>query len=448
MLDFNSDIKQAAKARKSKDFTLAKEILDTLYKKDPENKPLLVEYGMYYKDIGDSYRALEIFNFLLDSNKRVLAYLEIASIYLHQSDYTVAQNKEKATYLLNEALNNYKMAYNEAIEEIKAMDFKKDSEIHQFIAAEKIALIYKKMKQLSLTCEYLKKALELADTSQYISQTEKDRILANLANINLRLGNANLAYDYYSQMSDSKRKYSGYLNIELAFYYNKEYDKVRSILQEVATSNTGLENYANLYLGKLEVTLGNFDIAYNYFNELLNTNAKIDALDELIALSYKCNNLQLALYYIDQVLNLGDPKVNPTYYERYKKIIQSKLDPTKVDTEDDIRLELECNYIPQRAFAHVRRCLKSKGVTLNVSLKELFYSLELKEEDYRQTNDSDIYYIHYPNIMSKNDESYNYINVATIVNTKNIIGIFPAKEYTIKDEVPSIQRRLTVEKNN
>lgn len=427
MANYKHLIQEAAIARKNKDFKTAEYLLEIMFAKEPDNIPALFEKAMFYKEQQKYDVALEIFCRLLDTKKRILALLEIASINHIVSKFS-SQTIETSKNYLNNSLNIYLLAYKEALQQ----EISEDNYKYQLLALRKIGNIYKEKKELNEEEKYLKFTLELINANSYAKIEDADKVLCDLGYNALQQRDIDKSLDYYKQINDTELRSSKLLEIEQIFYYNKKYDKAQEILLEIKNEKNTFKNLATLYLGKVEMTVQNFELAEYYFLSLLHTNKKTKAIEELISLYYKVENYQAALIYIDQLLEFETSKINIDYYNRFKKIIQIKLN-MDVDLENDIRLELEKNYIEQRAIAQIKREFKLKKVKTLNSFKEFFYSIELKDEDYLKTSDKDLYYVYYPNAIIQDNHIYNYIFVATRVNTKDIISIYPAREYEINN---------------
>ena len=299
-----------------------------IYRLDPKNIEVAFKLGELFQRIG--------------------AEVDAKKIYIDVAEYLKFQKKT------DEVLKVYKKLAEldrENIEILTTLAELYKREFHPQGAAEtyaKIAEIYKKKGNIEKSIENYKLAFNLDQNLFYLNA---------LVDVYKKSGQLDKAIEFVEKIKDNNEKGEFKKLLSQLYLENKEYEKAEKILLELSkdVDISDVEPYE--YLGKLYVTQGNYQKAFEIINpivDLLVENNKENKAQELLnviltkepqflpALEKKAeifekfgkeNSLMLVLVSIAEVYETNKE------YEKAKEIYQKLLvmDPTK----EEFRFELE-----------------------------------------------------------------------------------------------------------
>lgn len=321
-----------------------------------------------------------------------------------------------------------------------------------YTAYLELGKIYSKLNDYENAKKYLSKVMLLPGYNALIAKLELGKLERNFKNYNaakaifnylmktcikniavMEMGRLYLAA---GNLEEAEKQFKSLLHesnrndarIELAKIYTsvKDYDNARKYYNLVYGSK--IENEAVLGLGKLEMQLGNYDKAKEYFEKLLLTKNHITTVNYLITLGIKSNDLELAMFHFKKMLAEGFSIKTDVMVYISKLFYVGNVTNDKTLKYSEWQLldydpYLACEYINDK---------NGKYFDDSIDITKLFIDIQnYLTDEYKEGTDNlyDIYLISYEN-CGKNDE--NYIKVATIPNTKNIISMFPYKQKVLK----------------
>lgn len=249
-------------------------------------------------------------------------------------------------------------------------------------------------------------------------------------------------------------------NIVMKMQYAKllMYDKktrTRGIDMMMKIYNSNMRYKSLIELGKQAKLYGDFDVARYFFEELLKTDklASIYAVLELIDLDMLENKFEDAYQLFKdnytRLTNIIDKRVifNIDFHIRYKLgLLKSDEDTTSYYKRNLL------NYNENDVIEHIKRHTnsfdKKKIHTMyyeDIDVTIIFNNVKeiIKDIEPSFSTSVDIYYIDYGEVVgSVNNEETTYLEVATFINTKNILTIYPMSKEIVQDERYNKQKKV------
>ena len=256
--------------------------------------------------------------------------------------------------------------------------------------------------------------------------------MLELGKLEVRLGNYNEAKNYFESLLNTQNNtYAmlelGKLEVRLG-NYNEAKNYFESLLN--AQNNT----YAMLELGKLEVRLGNYNEAKNYFEDILKIRHDVYAINELLILSIKWEKYEDALLYLEELTNYKTK--NLKHLKVYFTYINYKMG--NIDKIQDIEgyfANQIVDYNKEKAINHIKLHLDENSNKIkhglfedNLDIEKLYNESKERikniEPDYSAISDKYIYDTGF-DVGVVNDQKTSFIKIVTVVNTKDIVTMYP-----------------------
>lgn len=396
----NELLNSCSQARKNKQFVEATKICNEMLFFYPTNPAALFEEAMLIKDQNDLNYAHTKLIFLLNTEKRYHALLEIGNIY--------ATTKNRKT-----AIDYYLIIY----EELKTQKRNRFNYKHIIFALQKIVCEYKKLKNYNRAIYYSKLLINEINCSNFKNNKDLNYVTFSLGNLYHLTGNLTEAINCFNQLENSSDKYLGKLKLAEIAKNDRQYDYALEILNEIIAAKDKKTYYNAIFmLGCIKISIQDYNGAIKEFNKLQNSSYYIEALEKILYISLKTNHKKNAKMLI--------PRLEKIYLKK-EQANKSKLE--KLNNINN-QLNSTISYNKQEIINNLEKFYQNNtSLSLNMPISDLVNYLIIKPEDYYETINVDVYYIYIPNIGTIHNQSTDYIKVTTSINTTNILSVSPCK---------------------
>lgn len=403
-------ISESQEARKFKNFAKAEYLINLMLEYNKHSDSVQLEYAAFLKDMQKYIDALKILFRISHGPKKNLVLMEIIDVFYVQQKYGLAYKYATKLY-----------------EETKSISDKLPFTLY---ALNKMADCCKNYGKTIKAKKLYQQLLTIIETKGSFG-IDKYNILTSLGDIALLDGEVQNAINYYKEVIHNSILYKPYALYKCGTILanNKQYDEA---LEYFNASNE--EPRSLLETGKIYVSQRNFNDAFIIFNQLINTPLYVEAMEQLIYLYYKQEEFNQALMHIQELIKyLQKQRICNIdlikNMKQLKRIIQIYLGVDYNETakeKESKELELVENYILEKAISHIKRNIKhTKNSSFNISVSEILKMLDFNEDSYYETQNFDIYYFQIPNVGTINNTSTDFIKVETIINTTNVVNIYP-----------------------
>ncbi len=281
---------------------------------------------------------------------------------------------------------------------------------------------------------------------ELISTVRKHAVYYELAKLEILKQNFESAKKYldtiiYSSKKTNKYKFYAYLLYAKIEQGESNTQSARNYYKKVMLNNKYLvlQQLALIGMGKLEYSLGNTDLAYNYFNNALNQSSNIKIKEYIYELKINMkiqerdyiSALKLIKVGINENVDISHKLL--IFISKKLNIFIKKYDYNNCSYSYSYTIDQIINYDEIDAIEHIiDRHINSKynGKSIfnnNIDIYKLFKNIKenLNEENRKAELDfQDIYIIKYENVGINGE---NYLKVITLPDSKEIITMYPIR---------------------
>ena len=425
--------RQLIKSKKNVEF--GKDLLKNLLTTQSRTYAIL-ELGKIEKEEGNLEKAREYFEQLLTTKSRTYAILELGKI--EKENENVKKAREYFEQLLTSQNREYAILELGKIEKEDGNIKKAREYFEQLLTTQSRTYAILELGKIEKEEGNVEKAREYFESLL----TSKNRAYAilELGKLERERGNIKKAQNYFEQLLTSQNRECAILELGKMEKEDGNVEKAREYFEQlVLTSNS---EYAMLELGRLERETGNIKKASYFFSKLAKSpKNRAYAMLEMIFLNIKLENYNEAYKIICSSLNEFDNKnikynaemlKNVIFYLKYKlgKLSQNDLNSSSYYCKQLL------NYDELEAIKHIKSNLDEKDLKLrnvffdqNIDVLEIFNNSKEKILEINPLGSSiyDKYMVtfDYP-ISNINGEEIYTAKIFTLINTKQIISIYPA----------------------
>lgn len=398
----------------NQDIKLGRELLESLLNTKINNYAIF-ELGKLEFKVGEYNLAERYFNKLLNTSSRYYALIELAKIKRKFKDYDMAKK-----YLLEIINSNDK---------------------NKLYAILEMSKLEKEFGNYDISQKYLNLLLN----TEY-----KEYALLERARLYKEIGEYEQAKELYESLIDSKYRDMALYELGTLYYELKNYSLAEFYYTEILEHKGLNKNYALVGLGKIEKEKNNYDKSEEYFLKVIKSGSenKNFAYYELIILYIKEERYLDAYKLFDEMIECNKYSKEKIAYSQIQNIIfylKFKLNLLTKEEKENTSFYFKkqvVNYDEFEAIDHISKHLEETDNKIlhslfnqNIDILNLYYvcSNLITNINPSLSTFVDIYTISFDNpIGTIMNEVTNTVQVVTIINTKNIIAIYPISKKQIK----------------
>lgn len=442
--------------KKKSEYSMARDILIKMFGTSTRHKDkeyACMELATMERDLGNLESARDYFLWLTKTESYSIAYIELAKI---ETKFRVFENAKRYLEKLVVEGNMYAKLELGKLEE-KLMNFNSARNIFKEIINSSTTKEYKsialtELERLEIYSGNLQEAEEIIEE---ISKTEdKKFILLDIARLELKKGNIEKVYknlqEYCNVYPDKDFDYE----LGKLYFDENNYEKAIIYFKKSLEKESEYNCDTMIYLGKSYFYLNEEEVAKDYFLKAFKKYNSEFAIDHLINLSIKEDNLNELFELMNKKLSLN-MKLNKSAVYYIGKKLNIFYNIKGVNTTDSYMLLQLANYIEEEALYDIIQSHTKEGIHYedsiirkkeksffneSIDVEKLFYEMKDTLDDkykLKRLSIHDVYIIPYENVGSKNE---NYLRIVTNPNSNEIIAMYPVDESFLdeKEEVLSI----------